>query len=192
MVRLSLLRPGSLSRTDQKQMARSRSRDRHDRGAVLACSRRARRISGRLWRWRWDGDPKSTKRHRGSEFCRELRGRTVCFCCGCGSDTAADVMIAGRRYDTFVLACAAQQPDRRRASWSWFGVFLCVASRVQSSEAELTTATSLHGLWRIGERTSLKQSGPISPILTGLPSCTPKRTADGAALRAAPPCFFSS
>ena len=104
MVRLCLLRPGSLSRTDQKQMARSRSRDRHDRGAVLACSRRARRISGRLWRWRWDGDPKSTKRHRGSEFCRELRGRTVCFCCGCGSDTAADVMIAGRRYHTFVLA----------------------------------------------------------------------------------------
>lgn len=52
---------------------------------------------------------------------------------------------------------AAQQPDRRQASWSWFGVFLCVASRVQSSEAELTTATSLHGLWRIGERTSLKQ-----------------------------------
>ena len=29
------------------------------------------------------GELKCTKRHRGSGFCRELRGRTVCFRCGC-------------------------------------------------------------------------------------------------------------
>ena len=85
MVRLSLLRPGSAGRTHQNKIARSRSRDRHDRRAVLACSGRIRPISGCLWRCRWSGEPKCTKRHRGSEFCRELRGRTVCFCCGCGS-----------------------------------------------------------------------------------------------------------
>ena len=50
VVRLSLLRPGSAGRTDHEKIARSRSCYRHDRGAVLAFSQRARRISGRLWR----------------------------------------------------------------------------------------------------------------------------------------------
>ena len=111
MVRLCLLRPGSLSRTDQKQIAMSRSCDRHDRGAVLACSRRIRHISGCLWRWRWGGDPKRTKRHRGAEFCRVHReaARYVFDLVA-----AADVLIAGLRYGTFVLVWQSAE----RAHWA--------------------------------------------------------------------------
>ena len=84
-----------------KKIARSRSRDRHDRRALLACSGRIRHISGCLWRWRWGGEPKCTKRHRGSEFVANSEAARYVFVVV----VIGDVMDRGRRYGTFVLAC---------------------------------------------------------------------------------------
>ena len=111
VVRLCLLRPGSLSRTDQKQMARSRSRDRHDQGAMLACSRRARRISvvsgggGGVEIRKAPNDTAALSFVANSEAARYVFVVVA----------AADVMIAGRRYGTFVLACQGKaQPGTRK------------------------------------------------------------------------------
>ena len=66
-----------------------------------------------------------------------------------------------------------------------------LASRVQSAEAELTTAPQPHrgtGCGEVANDFHFNESEPILTMLIGLLSYT----ADGTAVRAAPPCFFSS
>ena len=103
MVRLSLLRPGSAGRTHQKKIARSRSCDRHDRRAVLACS------------WEPDTHPAVSGGGGGAEN-RNAPNDTAALSLSFVANSEAaryvfvvvvigDVMIAGRRYHTFVMAC---------------------------------------------------------------------------------------
>ena len=112
VARLCLLRPGSLSRTDQKQIARSRSRDRHDRGAVLACSRLSASQAHCAY-------PAVSGGAGGAEN-RNAPNGTAALSFVANSEAAryvfvvvaaADVVIAGRRYDTTLLCWRADRGD---------------------------------------------------------------------------------